>query len=241
MIDKLMGACPGPYETAPYTSYPDIGGRLVDRYMPKWMGSGGSCRNGNCSAYVSAISDTVLAKTKKGLKECKTRQQYTYKLTEWGYNMYVADPYYPYGQWFQPTIGTSWDGYYLRWSYELFSNFVLPGCQLPAATLKLSLPKDTCAGAAPFLKGLVKACPANPRTALRSPATCGKDSCLQMVRSIDDAAISDTKTGISACYDTRMININLIGGENTWYYAGDLATLSTPVNSGQHFSKSAIE
>ena len=26
-----------------------------------------------------------------------------------------------------------------------------------------------------------------------------------MVRSIDDAAISDTKTGISACYDTRSL------------------------------------
>jgi len=52
-------ACPGPYDPAPYTSYPDTGGRLVYRYMPKWMGSGGSCRNGNCSAYVSAISDTV--------------------------------------------------------------------------------------------------------------------------------------------------------------------------------------
>jgi hypothetical protein len=59
-------ACPGPYDPAPYTSYPymgDTGGRLVSRYMPKWMGSGGSCRNGNCSAYVSAISDTVYTHT----------------------------------------------------------------------------------------------------------------------------------------------------------------------------------
>ena len=55
-------ACPGPWDPAPYTSYPymgDTGGHLVSRYMPKWLGSGGSCRNGNWSAYVSAISDTV--------------------------------------------------------------------------------------------------------------------------------------------------------------------------------------
>ena len=58
----LGSACPGPSDPAPYNVYGhmyEAPGRLMNRYMPKWMGSGGSCRNGNCSAYVSGISDTV--------------------------------------------------------------------------------------------------------------------------------------------------------------------------------------
>ena len=95
----------------------------------------------------------------------------------------------------------------LRWRMIINVQYILTLQILTFENFCVACPKkkDTCAGAAPFLKGLVKACPANPRTALRSPATCGKDSCLQMVRSIDDAAISDTKTGISACYDTRSL------------------------------------
>jgi len=76
--------------------------------------------------------------------------------------------------------------------------------------------KDTCAGAVLFLKELMKACPANPRTSVRSPATCGTDSCLKMVRSIDDAAISDTKTGIFACYDTRSQVFNYYDDNNKY-------------------------